>query len=555
VSEALTKEVILKGIEEAKPLSDYASYKEQGYARQRADRLCGINLSRLVSLKSGRLLTVGRVQTAVLAAVSEREKEVADFKPQKYLEVTASLAKEGGAFSVKLSNKDNAEFPTRFPPDAPLLREVASHAATIKSGKITALSRERKTQKPPQLLNLTGLQKEASKKFSCSPETTLEIAQALYEKHKCLSYPRTPSRVMGDENVGLVRGIYEKVAASYPKEAEGTLPALIDGSNKRLFNSADLQDHHALIPLGPLPDEASEQERNIFSIVLARFFTALKSDYIYNAVKIEADIGGFTFQGSGAEVLQAGWKEANGGDEEREENYSGITEGETCPVASVTPEEKLTEPRKRHTASSLLSLMENPRGEDGGHLSGLGTPATRGSIIKKLFDRGYVSQKGKSVIPTQDGLFLIDNIKKNEALAAFVSIPETTRWEEQLHSETDKFLQSVKDFVRNAAANTSVERYREEKEVLGKCPLCGGDVYENRKSFSCANWNSKEKPCAFAIWKETCGAAVTEADAKLLLSWKTTKPKKCRSRAGKEFLAAFALENGKIAFKFQEGKK
>jgi DNA topoisomerase-3 len=167
--------------------------------------------------------------------------------------------------------------------------------------------------------------------------------------------------------------------------------------------------------------------------------------------------------------------------------------------------------------------MENPRGEDGGHLSGLGTPATRGAVIKKLFDRGYLDKKGKSVIPTQDGLFLIDNIKKNEALAAFVSIPETTRWEEQLRSETDKFLQSVKEFVRNAAANTSVERYQEEKEALGKCPLCG--------------------------------AVVTAADAKLLLEGKTTKPKKCRSRAGKEFLAAFALENGKVAFKFQEGRK
>jgi DNA topoisomerase-3 len=100
-----------------------------------------------------------------------------------------------------------------------------------------------------------------------------------------------------------------------------------------------------------------------------------------------------------------------------------------------------------------------------------------------------------------------------------------------------------------------VERYREEREALGKCPLCGATVYENKKSFSCANWNSKEKPCAFAIWKDTCGAAVTEADAKLLLSGKTTKPKKCRSRAGKEFLAAFALENGKVAFKFQEGRK
>jgi DNA topoisomerase-3 len=219
VSEALTKEVILSGIQNAKPLAAYSSYKQQGYARQRADWLIGMNVSRFLSLKRGTLLTVGRVQSAVLAAVYEREKLISGFTKEKYVEVIAVI-KADTAFQVKLVNAENKAFPTRFPEYAPLVNQVLKSCVPPLTGTVESLASERKTVPPPQLLNITALQKEAHKAFEYSPEQTLTIAQALYENHKCLSYPRTPSRVMGDSNAALVKGIYDTLKKAYPKEAE-----------------------------------------------------------------------------------------------------------------------------------------------------------------------------------------------------------------------------------------------------------------------------------------------------------------------------------------------
>jgi DNA topoisomerase-3 len=567
VSEALTKEVVLAGIKNARPLSDYASYREQGYARQEADWLAGINLTRLVSLRSGRLFTFGRVQTAVLAAVCAREKDIASFKKEKYVEVTALLRGPESPFPVKLVNPDNPDFPSRFPENAPLLGEIEK-LKKAETGTVAEIFKEKKTVRPPQLFNLTALQKEAHRLFSYTPEETLNTAQALYEKHRCLSYPRTPSRVMGDENVDLVRAVFEKLKSRNPEPAAGTDESLLSKDNRRVFNSAALQDHHALIPLDFLPQDASEQEANVYSLVLKRFFTLFMPDFIYNAVKILVSIAGHAFSGSGIEPLQAGWKTGPGagddGDGEAPPEIFSSLEKKEYPLLSLAAEEKCTEPKKRHTLASLLSLMENPRGQDGGRLAGLGTPATRGAILKKLFDRKYLGQKGKSVFPSPDGIFLVENVMKNEILARFVSIPETTRWEEELHADPRKFVSGIRDFVRHAVKTAAfAPAERPQKTALGKCPLCQGDVYEGKKSYYCSNYRPKDSGgekkekdggCNFAIWKETAGAPVSPDDARLLLAGKPTKIKKCKSKAGKEFSASFALKDGKIEFRFQDRK-
>jgi DNA topoisomerase-3 len=560
VSAALTDEVVREGVKNAKPLADYASYKEQGYARQAADWLAGMNITRLISLKSGKTLHFGRVQTAVLAAVYDREKSIAGFTPEKYVEVTA-LLDAGKSLPLKLRNPQNDEFPSRFPPDAPVLKDIEAKKEMLTSAEITDLKKDKKSVHPPQLFNLTALQKEASRKFSYSPEQTLSIAQALYEKHKCLSYPRTPSRVMGDENVDLVRDIYNRLHEYYAEWSSGSDPAFISPDNKRVFNSKELEDHHALIPLAPLPDgEAAPEEENVFNLVLKQFFNVFKSDYIYNAVTITADIKGFAFFGNAVEIVQLGWKDVgddDGDDEKKEEKDPDfdpeITTNAEYPVSSITPVEKFTEPKKHYTFASLLQLMENPRGDDGRHLAGLGTPATRGNILKKLFDRGYLVLKGKNILISDDGVFLIDNIRKNEVLSAFISISETTRWEEQLHQDTGKFLQEIKNFVRNAVADTSMTIFQQARKSLGKCPLCGGEVFEGKQNYYCGNY--KEKGCHFAVWKEICQASVSAQDAEILLAGKDTKPKKCKSKAGKEFQARFYLDKGKVTMRFEDRKK
>jgi DNA topoisomerase-3 len=557
VSEALTSEVIMSGIEKAKPLSEYKSYRDQGYARQQADWLVGMNLTRLITLKSNKMLHFGRVQTALLGAIYERNSSIANFIPEPYYEVKALL--QGRClFSVKLINPGNEEFPTRFSKNP--LAEIENKP--FKTGVITEMTKEKKMVQPPKLFNLTELQKEAHKQFSYSPEQTLDIAQALYEKHKCLSYPRTPSRVMGDENVALVKSIYDKLTVAY----EGTCriedmsesdSSLICADNKRLFNSAELQDHHALIPLAPLPLVCSAEEQNIYYLVFNRLFDLLKPPYIYNSISIDVDISGHLFRGNGIEVLQTGWKshDTDEDGEELSEDYSGLEQNKEYSVSSFETEEKKTQPKKFYTFTSLLQLMENPRNEEGKRLTGLGTPATRGAILQKLVDRKYIVLKGKNILITDDGKFLIENVLKNNDLAAFISVPETTRWEEKLHENTEVFIENIKDFIHRAVQNTDMAAYQREKTSLGKCPLCGGDIYEGKKNYYCCNYKG-EKPCNFSIWKEICTATVTAADAQTLLTGKKTKVKKClSSKTNKEFQAAFFLSKDKILMDFGNKKK
>jgi DNA topoisomerase-3 len=565
VSEALTPEVIRKGIENAKPLADYKSYREQGFARQFADWLVGMNITRLITLKTNKLLHFGRVQTAVLAAIHERENSIANFLPEKYYMLRVTMEKDFPTktplFSVKMINPDNKEHPMRFADTSSLEKFIST--ANKERGVIMSLKKDKKTVQPPQLFNLTALQKEAHKRFGYSPEKTLEIAQTLYEKYKCLSYPRTPSRVMGNDNVDLVKSIYNKLKNVYTswkgleKFIQGSDSALISVGNKRVFNSSELQDHHALIPLATLESEDKE-EVDVYFLVFEQFFTVFKPPYVYNSISIDVGISGYKFVGNGIEVLEKGWRsyldmticEDDVLDEDLHEDYTGLEQGKSYPVSGVDKLELKTEPKKHYTFASLLQLMENPRNDDGIHLTGLGTPATRGAILQKLVDRKYVSLKGKNILISNDGKFLIENILNNDELASFVSVPETTRWEEQLHDNTAAFIEGIKNFVRIAVKNIGMTAYQHEKKSLGKCPLCGGDVYEGNKNYYCGNYKS-EKLCRFTIWKEICHASVSHSDVQALLAGKQTKVKKCVGKTGKDFNAKFELVNGKTEFRFE----
>jgi DNA topoisomerase-3 len=555
VSEALTKDVVLAGIKNAKPLLDYKSYKEQGYARQQADWLAGMNLTRFISLKSGATLTVGRVQTAVLSAIYERERRIAAFEKEKYFELTAVM-KSGMfqmkqiEFAVKLVNPDNKEFPSRFPENSDALKKACAECKEAVSGKLTSLKKEKKTVHPPRLFNLTALQKEAHRLYSYTPEQTLSTAQTLYEKYKCLSYPRTPSVVMGDENVELVRSVYHKLKPLYEQFSKDSIEENINSGNKRLFNSAELEDHHALIPLAALPENAGCAERDIYLLVVERFFTALKPPYVYNAVKITVDIERRLFAGRGAEILQRGWKNpAAGNENDEEQTLTGLREGENYPVLKTTLEEKFTEPQKHYTYAALLQLMENPRNAEGGRLTGLGTPATRGGILKNITDRQYIELRGKNILISEKGKTLIEIIQKSAAIKDFTGIAETTRWEEKLRDNPKEFVEGIKEFVSWAIKNTEIENIKTGggDNDVGKCPVCGKPVREGKKNYYCAGY---KEGCVFVIWKTIAGAAVSQTDASALLAGKKTKTKKCANKAGKSFSASFRLMDGKVILDF-----
>jgi DNA topoisomerase-3 len=553
VSEALTPEVIRAGIRNARPLADYDAIAAQGFARQRADWLVGMNMTRYMSIGNPAVFTVGRAQTAVLNAVASRDKEIARFAPKPYMELEAVVQSDSGSAVKALLLNPDAGKPA-FPKDDPRISAAKQFCDGKPVDKAEAES-IRKTRKPEKLLNITGLQKAAYKRFGYSPEKTLETAQSLYEKHKCLSYPRTPSRVMGDNNVEFFREKFELLKDTCPLLSKHCDPALMTAANKHIFNSAELEDHHALMPLNPLPAGASEAEKNVYGIAAEAFFIVCMPDYIYNEKRLAFHIGEHTFAASARETLRAGWKAAAGtpGDPEEEQEMGAFDE-RRCRIAKTEALSKQTTPPKEFSIDTLLSFMENPRDEEGARLAGLGTPATRAEIIKKLFSREYVLEKGKKLHASEKGLFLLEQLKKDPDLAKIADVGQTTEWERELSEDPAAFEGRVAAYVR-ACIKQEAKREAYEKAAVGACPRCGRGVLESKKNFYCPGYKDAQKPCSFTIWKETCGARIGVSDAQSLLAGKRTAVKKCASKAGKPFNAKLYLDkDNKVALDFVDKK-
>ena len=528
----------------------YKTYRDAGIARSQADWLVGMNFSRLLSISTGTLLSFGRVQTAVLGAIYARDMGIKNFKPTPYQQLLVTVDKNGHPFTM-LFEKDGQN---RFEPKNPILAKATT---ILSSGSVLVqdVSRQQKSLQPPQLLNITGLQKICSQKYSLSPVETLELAQSLYEKHKCLSYPRTPSTVLGDENVDLFKNKYTLLSPLYPELSAGCLPESISQSNKRIFNSSKLKDHHALIPLAPLPETASKKSALVYTVVLERFFTSIKKTHLYEAVSIIALKDSFQLKASGKIILEEGWKKnGDNDDENQEQTLPSLQEGDKVSITKTEILDKQTQPKKHFTEASILALMENPRNEDetSGKLVGLGTPATRADILEKLLKREYITVDKKNLLISDKGIFLMQTILQLPELAQLVTIQTTTAWEEQLESTPGLFLESMKNMLTTKLPAMKVEK-KWEKPSLGSCPLCkNGKVVAGEKNWYCSRYKDG---CSFTLWKNVSGAKLSDTDLQQLLEGKTTSPKKMKSKAGKEFSARLKLiQDGKVDFIFDKKK-
>jgi DNA topoisomerase-3 len=552
VSEALTPEIIKAGINAARPLSDYDALAAQAVARQRADWLVGINLTRYMSIGNPPPpFSVGRVQTAVLAAVAGRNGEVKNFVKTPYRELAAAVTSRDGVTVTALLENPRTGTSAFFAEDEAYLLEAQDVCRTTPIGEVE-VTEAHKHEKPPKLLNITALQKEAFKRLGCMPEETLNLAQALYETHKCLSYPRTPSRVMGDNNVDLFREKFELLKTASPLSAFCD-PSRIAAGSTHIFDSSRLEDHHALIPLGPLPEGVSEKERNVYAIVLESFFTVCMPDFLFNAKALRFHIGQYVFVSKIREVLQKGWKAAKQKEQDEDEDE---TEAEVppfdeqgCSLTGFTIREKTTTPKKEYAIDTLLAFMEHPRSGDEANLAGLGTPATRAEIIKTLFAREYLREEKKKLYAAPRGLFLLEELSRNKHLTALTSVSHTTEWEQRLAGDPKVFEREMAEYVRACVSSPS-GRTAFHKEALGSCPLCGQPVMETKLGYGCSGWRNEPK-CPFMIWKTTAGAAVSENDAQLLLAGRKTPVKKCTKKDGSPFEASFALEGGKVVFSFK----
>lgn len=482
---SLTPEAIRRGFEVLRPASDYDPLADAARGRSRADWLVGMNLSRAYSLAYSEELSVGRVQTPTLAMVVEREIAIRRFVPEDYLEVVATFRPAADTREIRYqgmwfrawpenaADKESLREAMRLPPDGEEANRIVERART---GHASIESIESQTQRmaPPLLYDLTELQRHANRLFGFSAQKTLDVAQALYERHKLISYPRTDSRHLSQDVARTLPRIVEVIRAPFREllaPGTGEVPL-----GQRFIDDSKVTDHHAIIPTPTSPDRPSlsADERKIYDLICRRLLSAWQSDHVWSVTTVITAIrnGGIIdrYHSSGTAVQQIGWKVLDVSPERKrtESRASGdapgaeqalpaaLASGQRQDVVDIEALKKKTRPPKRFTEATLLTAMETAgKTLDEKELSeamketGLGTPATRAAIIEVLFKRGYMLRRGKSLEATDKGIRLI------EVVHAKVKSPAMTgQWEAYLNriqrgtAQLGPFLKGIEADVR-----------------------------------------------------------------------------------------------------------
>jgi len=431
-SKALTPEVVRKELRALKPIREFDSLFWSAIARQHADWLVGINLTRAVSLKAGNgVWSVGRVQTPTLALIVKRTIERENFKPQPYFVIKGVFSKDGRVYEGLLVFKEKEE---RLSEEK--AKEIVRELEKEGTGVVVVLQGEKEREYAPPLFSLTSLQRAANEKFGWSASKTLAVAQRLYEELKCISYPRTDAQHLSEENRELVKEVLRKLGRE-------DLVENVEKVGKRVFDDSKLTDHHAIIPLDRLPRSADENDRKLYELIKNRFFAVFMPPFEYLSLKVITKLGRYEFVSYGRKVLALGWRKVEPL-EETQPDLSFLRKGDRVKKEKVIAQKKFTEPPPAYTEGSLLKEMER--------LS-LGTPATRASIIETLKERGYVFLKGKSLIASEKGKALIKFLEGRKIIQ-----PEmTSEWEKKLESiytqrlgkkGYEEFLEGIKNFVK-----------------------------------------------------------------------------------------------------------
>lgn len=582
---SLTDEAIRTGFEQ---LADGSQYDDLGHAaraRAQADWLVGMNLTRAYTVHNSVLCTIGRVQTPTLAMIVQRDRAISDFKKAYFYELVAQIA-EG--FSAKFTRDGQTRIERREEAER-LHRELSPHA----EGTVRSVEKKTKQNRPPPFYDLNNLQRDANRRFGFTAAQTLEYAQALYETHKLITYPRTESRHLSEDMVPELPGILSRL--EHP-QAEEALARLQAGHTlgKAYVDKTKLTDHHAIIPTGQRPPaNLSQPLRHVYGLVVTRFVGVFLPEQIVEETTVLLDIGGATFVARGSTVLQEGWKiverRANApregkGDDDPEDAQSipPLQRGQTVRVTSLAIQEKETKPPSPYTDATLLTAMKNAgRQVDDDELaaamkeSGLGTPATRADTIERLLRSGYIRREKKALRATEKGTALI------ELVAEPLRSPELTgQWEQQLKEVEegeragDAFYQDIADFVQSmvpqvaegkALTPEQVAQARQAQGgkgkkkrtrggkavVLGPCPKCKeGEVRESPKAYGCSRY---KEGCNLTIWKTTAGKEISPKLAKdLLADGQTEWLEGFTSRAGKPFAGRLKFdEEFKVVFDFE----
>ena len=570
---SLTDDAIREGFRALKPSADFDALAEAARTRAHADWLIGLNFTRAYTLHNGQLCTVGRVQTPTLALIVHRHAEIERFVPETFYEVHAVL--EPG-FTTRYIDADKKTRINKKEVAEEIVRDIAGVAQAI------AVSVQTKDSKSsaPALFDLLTLQKEANQRFGYTASDTLAIAQALYETHKLLSYPRTESRHLSKDMLPTLPGILNGLASSYPEAAAAANKGLSARPlSKAYVDDTKLTDHHAIIPTNKTARglALSQKEQNVYALVCRRFLAIFLPPLIKAETRALFSIGTHSFKATGSVIKDPGWtivqsadtawsskkgdKDPSKMENEKPQKLPVLHEGQCYPKRSESLETRQTKPPRSYNDASLLDAMKKAGANlDDEDLkaymkhSGLGTPATRAAIIERLLKTGYIERQKKTLTPTAKGIALV-----NQVHAELRDPVLTATWEQRLTDIEDRKLTGSrfeKDIVSYLEAllpkvSDSAPMAKAASSGIASCPLCKeGVVRETPKAFGCSRW---KEGCKFVIWKRLAGKTLTAHQVReLLVRKKTRKLKGFTSKKGKKFDAALALdESFKVQFVFQ----
>ena len=556
---SMEENAIREGFQKLKPSTEYDALYNAALCRERADWMVGINASRLFSCLYNQPLAVGRVMTPVLAMTVVREAAIAAFVPEKFYTVALTLADGGTASSKRFAQKADAEL---------LLSKCR------KEGRVTVqkMERKEKSESPPQLYDLTALQRDANRLLGFTAQQTLDYAQSLYEK-RLITYPRTDSRFLTEDMAASLPGLVTNTGKAFA--VEEPFPIHV----QQVINGSKVTDHHALLPtksmanadLAALP----AGERNVLRLIAARLLCAVGEPHRYAETSIITICAGEEFTAKGKEVLEEGWKSVErkvlADILNRKQELTALpnaTENE-CGILNAELKEGQTSPPKHFTEDTLLHSMETASADsmpEGVERQGIGTPATRAATIEKLVQKGFLERKGtkktKVLLPTDKGKALITVMPEE------IQSPEMTAdWETKLlqiergEMEPSEFMIEINTMISSLVKTTEAAKGVNalmKNKIIGVCPNCGANVVEREKGWFCEN-----RECRFVLWKDNAffkrlGKRLDAHVADKLLRDGRVRLKDCKSAKGKTYNATVLLSceadgRSKFSLEFENG--
>jgi DNA topoisomerase-3 len=571
--QSMTPQSIREGFSNLRADKDMLPLADAAKSRSEADWLVGINGTRAMTAFNSKeggfyLTTVGRVQTPTLAILVEREERIRAFTPRDYWEVQARFGAKAGDypgrwFDPKFKKDEDGE---RKAERLWSERDAAAIVAAC-SGRTGIASEETKptTQQSPLLFDLTSLQREANGRFGFPARMTLSLAQALYERHKVLTYPRTDSRALPEDYLVTVKKTLEELGETraFGTYAKQILKQGWVKPNKRIFDNSKISDHFAIIPTLQTPKQLNEAEHKLYDLVVRRFLAVFYPAAEFLQTTRTTQVGEHAFRTEGKVLQNPGWLAVYGraGGEENE-NLPPIAQGEKVPVQEVAAQANQTKPPPRYTEATLLSamegagkLVEDDELREAMGTKGLGTPATRAATIEGLIREDYVHREGRELVPTPKAFSLMFALHMLHIVE--LGSPELTgEWEHKLKLieagklTREEFMAQINALVKNVV-NTI--KHGEIPDVVyatvpAPCPKCGGKVQENYRKVQC-------QKCDFSLWRVISGREWAPEELAELFTKRFVGPLTgFRSKQGRPFSAGIRLTDElRLEFDFGQG--